>query len=135
VAIDVPVAEIHDLVDGVDLIKLDVEGYEFEILNPIREYLIRERPTIFVEVLPPAKKLQRLIANLAQLGAYRIYALNTTLSAVDPLDIATGRLGDVHQTRDVLLLRASEELSVRDLLQRAREGSASWAGASRDGRP
>jgi FkbM family methyltransferase len=128
---DVPVIAIGDLVDGVGLIKLDVEGYEFEILNPIRDYVLRERPTIFVEVLMRAKKLQGFIADLARCGAYRIYAVNTTLGAVDPEDVARGRLSGKYDTRDVLLFRADQSLPVQDLLNGARCTSADWVGGSR----
>jgi FkbM family methyltransferase len=131
IAYNVPVAAIDDLLPGVDLLKLDVEGYEFEILNPVREYLIRERPTIFVEVLMTAKKLQRLIADLARCGAYRIYAVNTTLGEVDPEDVVRGRLGSKYHTRDVLLFRADQALPLHDLVDASRRASARWVGGSR----
>lgn len=130
-AYDVPVADIHDLLPGVELLKLDVEGYEFEILNPVRDYLVRERPTIFVEVLTTARKLQHFIADLARCGAYRIYAVNTTLGEVDPEDVARGKLGSKYRTRDVLLFRADQPLPLHDLRDAARSASAGWVGGSR----
>jgi FkbM family methyltransferase len=85
---DVPVVDVHDLVTGIDLLKLDAEGYEFDILNPVREILVRDRPTIFVEVLPDAKKLQRFVAELRSRYA----------------------------TRDVFLLRADATLPLQEIL-------------------
>jgi FkbM family methyltransferase len=131
IAYDVPVEAIHDLLPGVDLLKLDVEGYEFDILNPVREYLLRERPTIFVEVLSRAKKLQQLIADLARCGAYRIYAVNSTLGEVDPEDVVRGQLGGKYDTRDVLLFRANRPLPLHDLCEAARCAPARWVGGSR----
>jgi FkbM family methyltransferase len=131
IACDVRVADIHDLLPGVDLLKLDVEGYEFDILDPVRDYLVRERPTIFVEVLTTAKKLQGLIADLARCRAYRIYAVNTTLGEVDPDDVANGKLGSKYHTRDVLLFRADQALPLQDMMGDVRRASARWVGGSR----
>jgi len=41
-----------DLGIHVDLIKIDVEGYEFEVLRGMRETLLRQRPEVLTEVSP-----------------------------------------------------------------------------------
>jgi FkbM family methyltransferase len=129
-AYEVPVAAIEDLLEGVDLLKLDVEGYEYEILNPVRDHLVRERPTIFVEVLTTARKLQQLIADLARCGAYRIYAVNSTLEEVAPNDVAEGKLGPKYKTRDVLLFRADQPFPFAHLRDSTGRRSAGWVGGS-----
>jgi FkbM family methyltransferase len=115
---DVPVVDVHALLSGVDLLKLDVEGYEFEILNPIRTFLIEHRPTLFVEVLPEARKLHRLIADLVHSGAYRLYVSGTaSLVTIDPEDITAGTLHRRYRTRDVFLCRADWSLPVDDVVR------------------
>jgi len=117
VSYDVLVKDIHDLLSGVDLLKLDVEGYEFEILNPIRTFLLQQRPTLFVEVLPEARKLQSFLADLVCSGAYRLYVSGAaSLLEIDPEDIAAGRLQRLHHTRDVFLFRADRDLPAHDVM-------------------
>ena len=42
-----------------DLIKIDVEDFEADVLNGMREVIVRDRPFIVCEVLPRAHKNQR----------------------------------------------------------------------------
>ena len=108
---DVPVAGIRDLMGGVDLLKLDVEGYEFEILNGVRDLLLRDRPTVFVEVLPQARKLQRFIADLSRTGTYRLFAAGDRIQEVNPADLEAGRLQARYGARDALLVPTGSDLS------------------------
>jgi FkbM family methyltransferase len=108
---DVPVAAIQDLIGEVDLLKLDVEGYEFDILNSVRDVLMRTRPVIFVEVLREATKLQHLIAELARSGAYRIFACGPTVAEVDADDMLAARFQKRYGTRDVFLVPANSDVS------------------------
>jgi FkbM family methyltransferase len=117
VSYDVSVRDIHDLLTDVDLLKLDVEGYEFEILNPIRTFLLEQRPTLLVEVLPEARKLHRLIGDLVESGAYRAYVSGpVSLVEIDPADIAEGRLQRRYRTRDVFLCRADRDLPADEVV-------------------
>lgn len=93
-----------------DLVKLDVEGYEFEILNAVKALLLRERPTIFVEVLPRSTRLQQLIAELVEANVYKLLVCAERLREVGPDELRTGGLRRLHHTRDVVLVRSDRAL-------------------------
>ena len=57
-----------------NLIKLDVEGYEFEILDSMFPLILERQPTIFVEVRDYLL-LRELIGQLATEARYSIYAV------------------------------------------------------------
>jgi FkbM family methyltransferase len=66
---------IQQLVKGRDLIKIDAEGIEAALLADIRPFLVDERPTLVIEVLPEAKRLGALLAGLAAEADYQIFVL------------------------------------------------------------
>ena len=39
-------------INNVDFIKLDVDGYELEVLNSGEEFLMKNKPIIFIEIAP-----------------------------------------------------------------------------------
>jgi FkbM family methyltransferase len=95
-----------------NLIKLDVEGYEFEILNSMLPLVFERQPTIFVEVRRRTHSLRQLIRRLAIEARYSIYAIGKeALHPVSPDEILHVVLQDVYNTRDVLLspLRGAED--------------------------
>ncbi|BCB75774.1 hypothetical protein GCM10022251_26320 [Phytohabitans flavus] len=69
----VPAVDVRSLLDGVDVLKVDVEGQEHALLAaswaPLREH----RPTIFVEVLPGTPQLRALLARLCVELGYRCF--------------------------------------------------------------
>ena len=67
-SIEVPVVAVVELLDGVDLIKLDIEGLEAEVLSAGMEMILSNRPTIFVEVLRKAVRLREVISELHSHG-------------------------------------------------------------------
>jgi FkbM family methyltransferase len=102
--IDVPAIDVRRLLDGVDLIKLDVEGQEHVLLAAIREHLHERRPTLFVEVLPGTVQLRALLAELCATDGYRCYALSRDgLVELDREQLATARLMDQFGCQDVVL--------------------------------
>jgi len=71
----VPFDEIYPdfKLEGVDLIKIDVEGYEVNVLNGMKETLTREKPPIVVEIADGSKhhnmnNLKIVLNNLKDLG-------------------------------------------------------------------
>jgi FkbM family methyltransferase len=87
-----------------NLIKLDVEGYEYEILSSMLPLIFDRQPTIFVEVRRRTPSLRQLIRRLAMEASYSIYAIGTeALHPVSPDEILHVVLQDVYNTRDVLL--------------------------------
>ncbi|WP_369133936.1 FkbM family methyltransferase [Modestobacter sp. I12A-02662] len=104
VALDVPAVDVRQLLDGVDLVKMDVEGQEHVLLAAMREHLRAARPTLFVEVLAGTVQLRAVLAELCDTDGYRCYAL----SRQGPVELsrerlATARLMDEFGCQDVLL--------------------------------
>jgi len=90
---EVPAIDVRRLLDGVDLIKMDVEGQEHVLLGAMRPYLRDRRPTLFVEVLPRTVKLRTLLAELCTEDGYRCYAATLGgLVELPPERLATVRL-------------------------------------------
>jgi FkbM family methyltransferase len=102
--LDVRALDVRRLLDGVDVIKLDVEGQEHLLLEAAREHLREHHPTVFVEVLPGTARLRALLADLCRTDGYRCYAL-ARHGAVElaPEELATVRLMDVFGCQDVVL--------------------------------
>jgi FkbM family methyltransferase len=102
--IDVPAVDVRRLLDGVDLVKLDVEGQEHVLLAACREQLRERRPALFVEVLPGTAKLRALLADLCLRDGYRCYAATRErLVEVEPARLATVRLEEQYGSHDVIL--------------------------------
>jgi FkbM family methyltransferase len=90
-AVEVPTVDVRTLLDGVDLLKLDVEGQEHALLGAAEPHLRARRPTIVVEVLPGTVRLRRLLERLCEEVGYRCYVPRRDgLVLLDP-----GRLRDV----------------------------------------
>jgi hypothetical protein len=101
---DVPAVDVRRLLDGVDLLKLDVEGQEHALLAAARDHLRTNRPTVFVEVLPGTVRLRALLADLCAADGYRCYALGREGPVeLRPDQLGTIRLMDVFGCQDVLL--------------------------------
>ena len=102
--LDVPAIDLRSLLDGVDLIKLDVEGQEHALLAAAREHLRERRPPLFVEVLPGTERLRALLADLCTTDGYRCYALSRAAPVeLTPERLRTVRLMDEFGCQDVLL--------------------------------
>jgi FkbM family methyltransferase len=65
----------RSLMEGCDLVKIDAEGIEFELLSSVEDLILKNRPTLLIEVLPEATSLARLLSVLAQKAGYGIYVL------------------------------------------------------------
>jgi FkbM family methyltransferase len=105
--LDVPAIDVRRLLDGVDLIKMDVEGQEHVLLAAMRDHLRTRRPTVFVEVLPGTVQLRALLAELCATLGYRCYALSRQGPVeLDDARLATVRLMDEFGCQDVLLSAA-----------------------------
>jgi hypothetical protein len=102
--VDVRAVDVRSLLDGVDLVKMDVEGQEHVLIAAMREHLSRFRPPLFVEVLAGTVQLRRLLAELCEVDGYRCYALSRTgLVELDVERLATIALMDEFGCQDVLL--------------------------------
>jgi FkbM family methyltransferase len=105
--LDVPAIDVRRLLDGVDLIKMDVEGQEHVLLAAMRTHLRERRPTLFVEVLAGTVQLRALLAELCATDGYRCYALSWQGPVeLDAERLATVRLMDEYGCQDVILSAA-----------------------------
>jgi FkbM family methyltransferase len=105
--LEVPAVDVRRLLDGVDLIKMDVEGQEHLLLAAMRAHLRTSRPTLFVEVLAGTVQLRAVLADLCATDGYRCYALSRQgLVELEPSRLATVRLMDEFGCQDVLLSAA-----------------------------
>jgi FkbM family methyltransferase len=102
--IDVPAIDVRALVEGTDLIKLDVEGQEHALLTACRDYLARRHPTVFVEVLAGTARLRTLLGDLCREDGYRCYAVTRArLVELGAAELATVRLEERFGSHDVVL--------------------------------
>lgn len=103
-SVRVAAAPVPDLLAGVDLLKLDVEGQEFTLLSSVSDQIAATRPTMFVELLDNTPKLRSFITDLCSSFGYRCF-----VPAIDRLrPLSTSELPSVSLvgsfgTRDLIL--------------------------------
>jgi FkbM family methyltransferase len=94
-----------ELVEGVDLVKLDIEGLEVEVLSALRPWIVDNLPTIVVEVRDRAVHLRRFLRDLLGETSYACYVVRGGVPARIPSPaVSGGRLQQDHGTRDVTLI-------------------------------
>ena len=94
----------RDLIEGVDLVKMDVEGQESALLASVTDWLRASRPTLFLELLDGTPNLRSLLADLCASTDYRCYApTQDRLVPIATADIASVSLPSAFGTRDVIL--------------------------------
>lgn len=100
---------IGDLIDGADLLKLDIEGQEAVVLEAVLDQLIERSPTIFVEVrLADVPHLRRVILDLVD-GGYLAFAIGErSLHLLSRAELAADAPLPRYGSRDLLLTSATE---------------------------
>jgi len=102
--IPVRVAEARQYLGAADLLKLDIEGQEFEVLHSVEGILAERRPTIFVEVLKRNVQLRDYIPQLSKVCGYEVYAIGpTALHHVTVSEVSQGDHYRQFGTRDLIL--------------------------------
>lgn len=105
-SVTVPTKPMSELVDGVDLVKLDIEGYEANVLESVRAWLLSQRPTIVVEVLKEAPRLRKLICELREAG-YEVRAIgHEDLHIIRDEELAADVPLPRYGSRDIILVPA-----------------------------
>ncbi|HET7883638.1 MAG TPA: FkbM family methyltransferase [Acetobacteraceae bacterium] len=99
----------RDLIAGRDLVKIDAEGIEAKLLDSARDIILRERPTLLIEVLPSATSLAALIRDLARTAGYTIFIVpewgSDTIASVAAGDF-TSELPARFRSKDIVLSMA-----------------------------
>ena len=108
----------RNVVDGCDLLKLDVEGAEFEILNGCTESINEARTIIIVEMRRRTHKLRHWIVSLIDNCSYGAWALSDIgLWYEVPSDkIPSIVLQEDFGTRDLLLCPCEKVSLIDELL-------------------
>ncbi|GAB1824369.1 FkbM family methyltransferase [Herbidospora sp. RD11066] len=106
--ITVPTVKMSDLVDGVDLIKLDIEGYEAGVLRAVWPKLLANRPTIVVEVLRNVPALRQVLRDL-RAENYEIHAIgHDALHVITDAELASEEPLPRYGSRDVIVVPAEK---------------------------
>lgn len=97
-----------------DLIKLDVEGAEYEILSFALKEIVAGRPIILLEMLPNTKKLRQFVSNLLNKNRYEawVYDENGEWHQLKNDDINTVILQDLYGTLDFVLAPAEKIMEI-----------------------
>ncbi len=104
-SITVDAIPLAGLIDGVDLLKIDVEGQEHALLNSVFDELVQLRPTMFLEVLDGTTRLRGLISDLCRALPYKLYVpTREALVELDVTELAGTSLTDRFQTRDLVMV-------------------------------
>ncbi|GAA4204046.1 FkbM family methyltransferase [Microbispora amethystogenes] len=104
--VEVPTIPMKDLVEGVDLLKLDIEGYEAVVLEAVWPQILAARPTIVVEVLADVPRLRALIRELHS-GGYQVHAIGSeTLHEITTAEIESEAPLPRYGSRDIILTPA-----------------------------
>jgi FkbM family methyltransferase len=102
--IEVPAVDVRSLLDGVDLLKVDVEGQEHALLSAAWDQLRTYRPTVIVELLPGTPQLRAQIVRMCTELDYRCYVPTPTrLVPLTPRRIPEIALQREHRTNDLVL--------------------------------
>lgn len=103
-SVSVPAVASASLIDGVDLVKLDIEGAEYEVLNGILTTLIERRALLLVEVLRDTPKLRSLLLELDR-HAYGFWLVSgPTLRRVPAQAIESDNIAAVYGSRDLAVI-------------------------------
>jgi len=107
VAMSVRSVPVGSLMDGVDLVKLDVEGQEHELLRALWPCLMEHRPTLCIELLRDTPKLRGLLIELCEQAGYTILAPSRDGLRAIPLDrLRRVALDEFLVTRDLIFTTA-----------------------------
>ncbi len=101
--VEVEAVEFRKLMEGVDLLKIDVEGLEHVLLASVEDVIRENRPTMFLEMLDRAVQLRTFLAKLCADTPYSLFVLQQEgLLLVEPSEIPDLRLSRFG-TQDVVV--------------------------------
>jgi FkbM family methyltransferase len=102
-SVTVPAVAVDTLVDGIDLVKIDIEGFEYDVLAPMRDWFASAQPVLFIEVLDHSQELRDLLADLVD-GGFGAWALTPGHpTRIDGPTLRHRSLKSDFGTRDVVL--------------------------------
>ncbi|WP_284260786.1 FkbM family methyltransferase [Roseicyclus amphidinii] len=110
----IAVASVHESltamgVERVGIVKIDVEGFEADVLEALEMVLARDRPFVIIEVLPVMESTSRMHATT------RISALLARLGYIS-FEIVKDEHGNLRDFREVACMGAQKEVQSSDFL-------------------
>jgi len=97
--------EFRSLLEGVDLLKIDVEGQEYSLLSSAEDLLRRYKPTMFLEVLDGTHKLRNFLVHLCETLPYQCFVPTPTeLVPLPASELPTVSLVSMFGTRDLVMV-------------------------------
>jgi len=104
--------EASEIFEGVDLIKLDVEGSEYDILHGMTHRILKEQPTLFIEIFMQAKRLRKLLVKWCEAARFRVFVpADDGLVEITPDHLGSSDLQQQFGTRDVIMSTKHELIS------------------------
>ena len=124
----VDLVEAKELIAGVDLIKIDIEGLEQEVLSSIMDYLIANKPPIFLEVRNKAILLKEFIADELLVKAdYELYAIgHKELLRVKKEAVKTTNFLKLYGNRDVCFVKKGLWNKEKVPIENGMLGNTTW---------
>ncbi len=114
VTLTVTAISFREVVEDADLVKLDVEGQEYQLLHSAQEILMRNRAVLVIELLDDAQLLRAFVRDVCEQHSY--VAVQPTMDSLRVIPVAslgTTRVVDRMGTRDILVLPAEHPLAAR----------------------
>lgn len=112
--ITVPTVAVSDLITGVDLVKLDIEGLEHEVLAAAFDTVVANRVTVLVEVLRDTPRLRELLGELRNANYLLLAVGARALSVLPASELATVDLTARYGGRDVIVLPGEKSWMLDD---------------------
>jgi FkbM family methyltransferase len=106
----VDIVDARALVEGADLIKMDIEGQELSVLRSVEDILEACKPTIFLELRRGNVELREYLPDLCRRCGYTVLAIEER--GLRPIDVDDAPKLDYQRrfgTRDVILTAASPD--------------------------
>ena len=114
-----------EVLEGADLVKIDVEGQERAILSAAEDVILRDRPVVFLEILGQSEDLTALLADWVRHTDYGLFYVDEAGIGrrVDDARIATPYLassvGALYDNFALIDERRNTDV-IRDIWQRVR---------------
>ncbi len=113
---------VTSLMEGRDLVKIDAEGIEAQLLLSARDAILKNKPTLVIEVLPEAENLGAMLSKIAIEAGYSIYIVpefgSDELVPMAPLEFSS-KTPQRFNSKDVVLSLSDLKQLGLQLLERS----------------
>lgn len=104
VTVQVATIDVRSLATDIDLLKIDVEGMEFEILRALRPLIEKQKPVLIIELLDNTPNLHDFLQDLSLTCGYLFYIPTSRgLLEEDPRRIGNVLMRQEYGVRDIIL--------------------------------